>query len=202
MTKPAVFRTIREQIADRLRHEVLSGQLAAGVPLRETQLAERFGVSRGPIRDALLQLTQEGLLTYQPNVGVKVGNGPDESLRNLILVLRRKIERNAVETGFERFTPEHVRHWESLLEQLRIACEQGDMPTLVEADMAIHRSILEAAGGDDLVAIWLPIVLRMRLWYSRHTDLMEVYREHVPIIEAARRGDREAMAQALEDNIW
>ena len=70
MSNSTVYRTIREQIVEQLRNEVLSGEIAAGESLREQKLAERFGVSRGPIRDALLQLTQEGLLVAQPNRGV------------------------------------------------------------------------------------------------------------------------------------
>ena len=69
--------TIREQIADHIRADILSGQLLEGEQLREQLLAERFGVSRGPIRDVLLQLTQEGLLISKRNCGVRVGPAPD-----------------------------------------------------------------------------------------------------------------------------
>ena len=60
--KRPVDRTIREQVADQIRADVISGKLAGGTSLREQALAEQYGVSRAPIRDALLQLTQEGLL--------------------------------------------------------------------------------------------------------------------------------------------
>ena len=67
MGKSPVYRTIREQVANEIRADVLSGRLSAGTDLREQTLAEKYGVSRGPIRDALLQLTQEGLLEAKPN---------------------------------------------------------------------------------------------------------------------------------------
>ena len=69
MSSPPVFRTIREQIADRIRADVIAGRLAEGTNLREQALAKQYGVSRAPIRDALLQLTQEGLLIAKPNCG-------------------------------------------------------------------------------------------------------------------------------------
>ena len=61
----SITRTIREQVTNQIRDEVVAGNLPAGHPLREGELAERFGVSRGPIRDAFLQLSQEGFELLQ-----------------------------------------------------------------------------------------------------------------------------------------
>jgi DNA-binding GntR family transcriptional regulator len=70
MHTQVLIRSTREQITDRLREDIFSGRLAEGERLQEAKLAERFGVSRGPIREALAQLTQEGLLEAKPNRGV------------------------------------------------------------------------------------------------------------------------------------
>ena len=67
MDSEKTIRSIREQIAEHIRSDIFSGKLDEGEQLRETPLAERFGVSRGPIRDVLLQLSQEGLLISKPN---------------------------------------------------------------------------------------------------------------------------------------
>ena len=96
MSDTRMVRTIREQVVDRLRADVMSGRIGAGESLRETQLAERFGTSRGPIRDALLQLTQEGLLVSRPNCGVRVGCPPDGALSPLLFELRHKLEVHAL----------------------------------------------------------------------------------------------------------
>ena len=92
MSELPVYRTIREQIADRIRADVLSGKLAEGTSLREQTLAKQYGVSRAPVRDALLQLTQEGLLVAKPNCGVKVGSPSGDEIQPLVIDLRRKIE--------------------------------------------------------------------------------------------------------------
>ena len=72
---------------------------------------------------------------------------------------------------------------------------------MVQQDMALHRYILEATGNADLLAIWLPIVSRMFLHYSRHRNMMESYQEHAAIVEAIRRKDRKAAIEALTANI-
>ncbi|RME91883.1 MAG: GntR family transcriptional regulator, partial [Verrucomicrobia bacterium] len=87
-----VYRTIREQITERIRADLLAQRFAAGATLREQALAKRYGVSRAPVRDALLQLTNEGLLVARPHCGVQVADLPDESLQPLVIELRRKIE--------------------------------------------------------------------------------------------------------------
>src|SRR5947209_10403977 len=78
------IQSMREQITNRLREDILSGRLAEGERLHEAKLAKRFGVSRGPIREVLAQLTHEGLLEAKPNCGVKVAASDSESVRDLI----------------------------------------------------------------------------------------------------------------------
>ncbi|MFZ5828556.1 MAG: GntR family transcriptional regulator [Planctomycetota bacterium] len=201
MPEAPVYRTIREQIADRIRADVLSGRLAAGASLREQSLAQQYGVSRGPIRDALLQLTQEGLLVAKPNCGVTVGTSSIEDIQPLVVDLRRRIEVHALRNAFARLTEADVDRLDQTVERLRAACEKMDLAEIVRNDMALHRCILEATGNPDLLAIWLPIVSRMMLHCSRHRNMMESHREHAAIVDAIRRRDRKAAVKALEANI-
>ena len=196
-----VFRTIREQVADRIRTDVLAGELASGEPLREQALAQRFGVSRGPVRDALLQLTQEGLLVAKPNCGVRVREAPGEQVQKLLVDIRRRIEALALRRGFDRIAGDGLPRLGAIVDAIKTACEQEDLTSLVEHDMAFHRAIVEMAEDDDLVALWLPIVVRMMLHYARHDGLMESYREHAVVLEAIRAKDRRAAVAALKENI-
>jgi DNA-binding GntR family transcriptional regulator len=201
VTNIPVFRTIREQIADRIRADVLSGRLVEGTSLREQSLAKQYGVSRAPIRDALLQLTQEGLLVAKPNCGVKVGTSSIDDIQPLVVDLRRRIEVFALRQAFQSFTDEDVTRLEATVEELRAACQNEDLSEIVRNDMALHRYIIEATGNADLLGIWLPIVSRMMLHYSRHRDMMESHREHTAIVDAIRRHDKKAAVKALEVNI-
>lgn len=200
MTEIPVARTIREQVADRIRADVLSGKLTEGTSLREHALAKQYRVSRAPIRDALLQLTQEGILVAKPNCGVRVAAVKEET-QVLLVALRRKIEVFALQSAFSRFDNAAVERLQDTVDQLRKACEAEDLGQIVENDMALHRLILESTGNQDLLAIWLPIVSRMMLHYSRHTNMMESHKEHLAIVDAIRNGDLDAAVAALELNI-
>jgi len=195
------IRSVREQIADQLRNEVLADQLPAQQPLRESELAERFGVSRGPIRDALLQLTQEGALVYVPNRGVRVGTPASDEIRGLLVGLRRQIETSALEQIFEMLTDDDNNQWREMLDQLQLACEKDNMSSVVEHDIAFHRSLVRRTGSPDLEAIWLPITIRMRLAYSRHKNLIEVYHEHARIVDFIVRRDLKSAAKTLGKHI-
>jgi DNA-binding GntR family transcriptional regulator len=201
MAEGPVFRTIREQIADRIRTDVLSGRLSEGTSLREQTLARQYGVSRAPIRDALLQLTQEGLLVARPNCGVKVGSAASEEIQPLVVDLRQKIEVFALRKVFAKLTEADVDRLDQTVDRLRVACEKEEIGQIVEHDMALHRYLLEATGNADLLAMWLPIVSRMMLHYSRHRNMMESYREHAAIVDAIRRRDKRAAVAALVANI-
>lgn len=201
MSHTPVFRTIREQIVDRIRADVISGRLAEGTSLREQALATQYGVSRVPIRDALLQLTQEGLLVAKPNCGVRVGSPAGEEIQPLVVELRRKIEVFALRKVFSKLADADVERLHDTVQRLKVACENEDLAEVVQQDMALHRYILEATGNTDLLAIWLPIVSRMFLHYSRHRNMMESYREHAAIVDAVRKKDRRAAIEALTANI-
>ena len=201
MTSAGIYRTISEQLADRLRTEILSGQLAEGKPMLGEKLAKRFGVSRGPIRDALLQLIHEGLLISQPNVGIKVSSGPNKNLRLLVVDLRRCIEKFALGSIFDQITQEDIRQWEEVLERIKDACERGASAALVEHDLEFHCLIVKRTGDKELFAIWQPIVVRMMMNYERHANLIESWNEHRAILEAVRVRDLEAATEALEANI-
>ena len=88
-----------------------------------------------------------------------------------------------------------------MLDQLQHACTKGNMSSIVEHDVAFHRSLVRRAGSPDLEAIWLPITVRMRLKYSRHTNLIEVYNEHARIVNHILRRNLKSAVKALAKHI-
>jgi len=203
---PQLIFGLREQIADQLRTDVLCGRLAEGHRLSEVQLVERFGVSRTPIREALQQLTHEGLLEGRPNAGVKVAARPPDSIRELVVPIRRSVETFALRSFFATITDDDFRRWHEILEKLRAACVAADFEVIAEHDIAFHRSIIRRAKLSDVEAIWLSLLARVRshFWETQrrhYADPLEIHDEHARIVETFRGRDIEAAVRALEENI-
>ena len=207
MVIDASIRSVREQITDRLRDDILSGRLAEGERLQEAKLAERFGVSRGPIREVLAQLTHEGLVEAKPNCGVKVSPSDSDSVRELIVPIRRVIETFALKHFFQEINEQDFLVWESILHHLQSACQRQDQAAIIQYDLAFHRSILTRAGVPALLTIWQTIVARIRRHFRHATahygeNLLEIYEQHRQLVEIFRSGNREAAIKALEKHIW
>jgi DNA-binding GntR family transcriptional regulator len=201
-----LVRGLRGQIVSRLRDDILSGRLAEGQHLSEAHLASSFGVSRPTIREALVQLTQEGLLVARPNCGVRVAAAAPASIREVIVPIRRTIETYALRLFFSDLTEDDFRAWETILRKMKMACQEKDRAAAVEQDIAFHRSLLERAEQPDLLAIWMTIVARIRhhFWrthLSRQHKPIDVYADHRALVEAFRAGNREAAIKALEEHI-
>lgn len=196
-----ISRTIREQVTCQIRDEVIAGSLAAGAVLRETDLASRFGISRGPIRDALLQLSSEGYLAYQPNRGVTVRDAPDRSDREFIAELRRQIEVYFITKGLSTLTDESILGVEAALGELSDACRSGELAVIKRCDLDFHEAILTACGGESLLPAWKQLCSRMVIAYGRLANIDLALTEHTEIFEHLRSKDAAAMTTALQQNI-
>jgi len=195
------YKNVREQVTDRIREEILFGNFQQGEALREIPLAERLKVSRGPIRDAFLQLAQEGLLEMIPNKGVRVGKVWDAKMLPVMAQVRFELESFAISELIG--DPSDVIK-ESLTHNLRmfkLACEDDDMSSIVRLDLAFHRIFLKGCGHLGLETVWLPLLGGFRLPYSRHKSMSETYEEHKLIADSCISGRKKDTLNALKQNI-
>ena len=191
-----------QTVSDQLRDEILDGRLVAGSRLVETELAERFGVSRGPVRDALAELARAGLAVDLPRRGTFVSSLTEDDLCE-VYVIRRAIEEAAVELAIERATDEDLAAMYVALEAVEAAYAGGDLATAWEADMAFHRSYCRLSGNGRLVALFDELasqtVLLMRTTVAKRRSLgwtppVEFHRH---IADAIRARDRAAAVEAV-----
>jgi DNA-binding GntR family transcriptional regulator len=185
-----------ESIADQLRDEILDGRLAAGSRLLETELADRFGVSRGPIRDALNELARQGLAEDLPRRGTFVSRLSERDLEE-VYVLRRAIEEAAVRLAITRASDDDIAAMYGCLDAVEEAYGRKDLPSAWEADMAFHRTYCRMSGNGRLLELFEGLasqtVLLMRTALATHASLawtppVELHRQIADAI-AARDAD-------------
>jgi DNA-binding GntR family transcriptional regulator len=180
------------------------GELKAGEPLVELELAARFGCSQGPVREALLQLQEEGLVIRQGHRGTRVADcTADEAVE--MFRLRQSIECRAVARALRHPSRTLVADLKRLVDAMEGAASSGDEYHLAEFDRDFHRRLLRDA---DLPALD-PILHRClvhnhRFKISRsdaERDLLATARRHVSIVDAVERGDASAASRALAHHI-
>ncbi|MBQ7841557.1 MAG: GntR family transcriptional regulator [Lachnospiraceae bacterium] len=198
------FLPLRDVVFNTLRQSILTGELKPGERLMEIHLADKLGVSRTPIREAIRKLELEGLVTMIPRRGAEVAQITEKSLRD-VLEVRRALDALAAELACERITEEK-------LEQLRAACDnfeaetrKGNANQVALADVAFHDIILEASGNDKLVQMisnFSQQMYRYRLEYVKDEGNYEqLIQEHRVIYESILKRDKAVAAGAMKVHI-
>lgn len=199
--RPRKILSVKDQIANELRTDIISGVMPPETKLKEQELAARFGLSRGPIRDVILQLTKEGLLVSKNNCGASVNSVLDPKMQKLMINLRRQIESFAIDQLKGQLTDQDFEELESILAELQTAFDEEDFSEVTQIDISFHQYLIEKAGGEELVNIWYPYVMRMRLNYKRITSSAACVDEHREILTALRDGDTAKAIKAVKSNI-
>lgn len=193
---------LRDVVFNTLRQAILKGELEPGERLMEIQLAERLGVSRTPIREAIRKLELEGLVLMIPRKGAEVAKISEKSLRD-VLEVRRSLEELAIELACARMDEEDIRNLEQARDAFCAAVRQGDAMTIAESDEHFHDIIYNGTGNTRLVQILNNLreqMYRYRLEYIKDEDKRQILLvEHDQIFKAIRdRHVAEAKAAARE----
>jgi len=190
----------REKICDILRSDLIAGKFNHDQPLREISLAKRFGVSRGPIRDAFLKLTQEGSLVYETNRGVRVHSAIADDERKIMMNMRLELEKYCISKYIDIAVQKDHDELEILLERFKCACLRDSLPGVAESDLSLHRHWV-ARASSNLEPIWLGLAVRILMKYSRLKTFEESIEEHDKIVEAILLKNKERALLVLSANI-
>jgi DNA-binding GntR family transcriptional regulator len=197
---PPIRRTLSDEVVERLRRAILSGQLAPGEPLRESQLAVLIGVSRGPIREALSQLKREGLVIGR-NGRSYVARLSNQDLEE-VYSLRRALEQLAVEFACQNATEEHLAEMEAVVDDMSARVQDGiNEQEAADLDLRFHDALYRASGHQRLLSYWTILRPLIQVFLLNRNvanpDFSEsMVRGHQMILEAIRNRD-EAQAQSL-----
>jgi DNA-binding GntR family transcriptional regulator len=196
-----VFKELRQQplsqsVVEVVRDAIIQGRLKPGEPLIQAQLASELGVSRGPVREALHKLEEEGLVTNTPYKGTVVTplNRRDvEELRSLRTVL----ERFAAHLAVERLADDGLDELEASYRRMKQAANAGDRVAFGLEDLAFHTKICDLSGHKLLFEVWQLYATRFRrvlaLRNEINRDLHDVLEMHNPLLDAFREHDHDAI---------
>ncbi len=159
--------TFRQHIAERLRAAILAGDLAPGTALVETTLAAQFAVSRGPLREALRQLIEEGLLVTVPYTGTHVISLSVDDVQE-IYSIRIALERFAFEQAWGRRDDQFARELLRRNALLTDAIDAGDDCASIQAELDLHGLVYEASGHRMLQRSWHGLRGRLQLYWAAH----------------------------------
>ena len=190
-----------DHVLDALRTAILAGELAAGETLRQEDLAERLGVSRMPVREAIKRLHSEGLVEVLPSRRVRVAELSRAEIED-IYDMRAALEPLAIRLAVPRLTKAQLRDAAHALEA---ADDEEDADTFGVRNAAFHLSLMNACERTRLlngIASLLDLSDRYQRAALRHDEHNALVRaEHAALLEAARAGDAEEAARLTEAHV-
>lgn len=195
----------REHVAEILRDAITSGQLLPGHRLTEADLSAQLGTSRAPVREALRQLEQEGLVISYPYRGTEVLGVSQEEIEQVLVPIRITLERFAFAKAMHLLSDDDFAHLEALTDGMTDAAEAADTMRLADEDVRFHEAVILLSGQQHCLQVWRTIQPRVRAYFRRDASYYEdptvVAQQHRDLIAALRTGDAELVDRAIVAHI-
>ncbi|MGW0393131.1 GntR family transcriptional regulator [Streptomyces sp. NPDC003042] len=204
MPSPAATPTAADRVYHHVKQGVLERRYEGGTLLTEGEVAEAVGVSRTPVREALLRLETEGLLKLYPKKGALVLPVSAQEITD-VLETRLLVEEFTVRRAVPA-PPGLLERLAALIDEQRRHADDGDLAALIAADRCFHAEIVRSAGNQILSRLYDQLrdrQLRMGVaLLHAHPDRVErTLAEHTEILDALRAGDGRAAAAAVRGHI-
>jgi DNA-binding GntR family transcriptional regulator len=188
-------------IARQLRAAIMYGSLPPGRQLNEADLAARFGVSRGPLREAMQRLVQEGLLRSERHRGLFVITLEPDDIRD-IYFSRAAIERAAVAQIVRGNPKQAASRLEAIHRQMKAAAQRSDRSALSDADLRFHEVLVAQSGSKRLMRMYATLLVESRMCLTAMQETRgfpdEVVSEHGQLVVAIRAGDTVRISQLID----
>lgn len=203
---PTVKRSLADDVVDRLRNAIFHGSFKPGEALREEQLAAMLDVSRGPVREALVQLEREGLVIVRRHRGATVARLSRSDLED-VYSLRLALERLAIQRAARLATEQDFAAMEAVLIDFDIALSRGPSEKeIAELDVRFHDLIYQAARHQRLYDCWANLKAQIYIFLlSRNVvdpDFREItVKSHAALLDALRTRDETRATTEIEDHL-
>jgi len=201
-----VQRTLGDEATERLRAAIKHGSLVPGVRLVERELAQRLGVSRVPIREAIQRLVEEGLVTKLAHRGTFVAMLSRKELEE-ISSLRIVLERFVVARAIERWSPEQAAHLRVIVKDMHAAATARNVQLLSERDAQFHHALWKLTEHNLLLEVVSGLRSRISRFLSEATSALPASEltthatAHNQLIDSLSSGDLEHAQDAITTHI-
>ena len=191
---------LRDVVFNTLRQAILRGELKPGERLMEIQLANKLGVSRTPIREAIRKLELEGLVLMIPRKGAEVAEITEKSLRD-VLEVRRALEELSVQLACEKITKEEIRELERVAKEFQQVVKSSDITEIAEVDVRFHDIIYTATDNQKLIQLLNNLreqMYRYRAEYLKRDGVFpQLIAEHEAIIRHIENNEKEKATEVM-----
>lgn len=198
------FLPLRDVVFNTLRQAILTGELKPGERLMEIHLANRLGVSRTPIREAIRKLELEGLVTMIPRRGAEVAQITEKGMSD-VLEVRRSLDALCAELACDRISEEDLEALKDACSNFEQLVQSGDIKKIAQADVALHDIIVKATGNQRLIQLVNNLseqMYRYRFEYIKDIGIHQLLiEEHRIIFESIVNKDKVTAANASKLHI-
>jgi len=193
--------TANESIADSLRADILRGKLKSGQALKQDEIAAQFGISKIPVREALIQLKAEGLVNFYPNRGAFVSE-ISAAEADEIYVMRIALETAVLARAIPHLTVAHLKHAKEILDAID---QEENIAKWGELNWEFHATLYSPAAlprvMDTIRTLHSNIARYLVLYLAGMAYQKKSQKEHRAILEACRHGDTEKAVAVLVDHL-
>ena len=199
------IKSLKGQVYDYLRDQLRRGAILPGSAINLDETSRKLGVSRTPLRDALLQLEAEGFVTIYPRRGVVVNGLSLQDIRNYYQIIGA-LESAAVQQAFDRLGEAKIRAMEEIIAAMKTAIEADDFDLYYEKNLALHDVYLSVCGNESLVR--MVGTLKRRLYdFPRQRGFVKEWElasiaEHTELLRLLKQGKRAEAAAYIRDVHW
>ncbi len=195
----------RDHVVQIIRDAITTARLKPGDRLIEVDLARELGTSRAPVREALRQLEQEGLVASYPYRGSEVLGVSQAEVEQVLVPIRVTLERFAFSQALERLDDADLADLQALVQEMEEAARLGDTDRLADADIGFHELVIARSEQPHCLQLWKTIQPRVRAYFRRdapaHDDPLGVAKQHQELLEVVKVGDEAAVLDAVTRHI-
>lgn len=197
-------KSLKEQAYDILKEMVLTGKLEQGELYNEKSIAEVLGVSRTPVREALLELSREGMVKFLPSKGIQVRKITEKQVRE-VFEIRRIIEGHIIQSVAKALTPSEIKKIEAILKKQESLSRRNENSAFIETDKEFHLFLASKMGNQQMRAILQNLRDQIQVMGSRAikvgSRVDQVLTEHRRILSALKEGDGKRAAKELMQHL-